>query len=152
MTHYIKPTSAITGVRKVEATYTATSRETAGFCDVGMLGAWSIIEPDVGFSYPGGFGWRHNTDNQRSATGRLYSARFDPLRRWSLTFDALTNDESITIDEMLRYSGGARQVFVRRGDLPTGKDALLGLVSAGRDMEARNVTHRQQALTFEEFI
>jgi hypothetical protein len=117
-----------------------------------MLGAWSIIEPDVGFSYPGGFGWRHNTDNQRSATGRLYSARFDPLRRWSLTFDALTNDESITIDEMLRYSGGARQVFVRRGDLPTGKDALLGLVSAGRDMEARNVTHRQQALTFEEFI
>ena len=152
MTHYIKPSSAVAGVRKIEATYTATSRETAGFCDVGMLGAWSIIEPAVGFSYPGGYGWRPNTDNQRSATGRPYSARFDPLRQWQLTFDVLTNDESMTVDEMLRYSGGARQVFVRRGDLPVGKDGLLALVSAPRSMESRTATHRQQALTFDEFI
>lgn len=152
MTHYWKPTNAVSGVRKIEATYDAASRVSAAFCDVGMLGAWSIIEPSVGFSYPGGFGWRHNTENQRTVTGRLYAARFEPTRRWQVTFDFLTNAESLTIDEMLRYSGGARQVFMVRGDLPVGKDAMLALVSAARDMESRTAELRQQALVFEEFI
>lgn len=152
MTHYWKPDSAVSGVRKIEATYDAPSRETATFCDVGNLGAWSIIEPSVGFSYPGGFGWRHNTENQRTVTGRFYAARFEPLRRWSITFDFLSNAESLTLDEMLRYSGGARQVFIRRGDLPVGKDAMLAVVSAQRDMESRTATLRQQSLTYDEFI
>ena len=152
MTHYIKPASIITGVRKIEATYDAASRVSAGFCDVGNLGAWGILEPSVGFSYPAGFGWRANTENQRTSAGRLYAARFDPLRRWSLTFDFLTNAESLLVDEMLRYSGGARQVFIRRGDLPAGMDAMLAIVAAGRDMESRTAERRQQALTFEEFI
>ena len=152
MTHYWKPDSAVSGVRKIEATYDAASRVSAAFCDVGMLGGWSSIEPDVGFSYPAGFGWRHNTENQRSATGRLYTARFEPLRKWSLMFDWLSNSESMVVDEMLRYSGGARQVFVRRGDLPSGKDAMHAVLSAVRDAESRTPAVRQQALTFEEFI
>ena len=152
MTHYWKPDSAVSGVRKIEATYDAASRVSAGFCDVGMLGAWSIIEPNVGFSYPGGFGWLLNTENARTTTGRLYAARFDPLRRWSLTFDFLSNAESLTLDEMIRYSGGARQVFVRRGDLPTGKDAMLAILTPQRDMESRTASLRQQALTFDEFV
>lgn len=152
MTHYWKPDNAVASVRKVEATYNALSRVDAAFCDVGMLGAWSIIEPSVGLSYPGGFGWRHNTENQRTTTGRVYAARFDPTRRWDIAFDYLSNAESLLIDEMLRYSGGARQVFIRRGDLPVGRDAMLALVSATRDMESRTPTLRQQAMTFEEFI
>ena len=152
MTHWWKPTSPVAGVRKIEATYSAASRVSAGFCDVGMLGAWPIIEPRVGFSYPGGYGWRLNNESARTTTGRLYSARFEPLRRWSLTFDFLSNAESMTIDEMIRYSGGARQVFVRRGDLPTGQDAMLAALSAPRDMESRTAALRQQSLTFDEFI
>lgn len=152
MTHYWRPDNVVSGVRKIEATYNAASRVSAGFCDVGMLGAWPIIEPSVGFSYPGGFGWRHNNETSRTTTGRLYSARFEPLRRWSLMFDFLSNNESLTIDEMIRYSGGARQVFVRRGDLPVGKDAMLALLSVPRDMEARTMELRQQALSFDEFI
>lgn len=152
MIHVWKPASPIAGVRKIEATYNAASRESSTFCDVGMLGAWSIIEPSVGFSYPGGFGWRHNIELARTTTGRPYGARFEPLRRWSMTFDFLTNAERMTIDEMIRYSGGARQVFVRRGDLPTGQDAMLALLSATRDMEARTADRWQQSLTFDEFI
>jgi hypothetical protein len=152
MSHFWKPGAAVTGVRKLEATYAATSRIAAGFCDVGTIGAWPIIEPNVGFAYPAGFGWRHNTENQRTPTGRVYSAGFDPSRRWSLELDFLTNDESMIIDEMLRYSRGARQVFIRRGDLPTGKDAMFALVSTTRDMESRTATHRRQVFTFDEFI
>lgn len=152
MTHYWKPTSAVAGVRKIEATYDAASRVTAGFCDVGMLGAWSIIEPNVGFSYPGGYGWLLNNESARTTVGRLYSARFEPLRRWSLAFDFLSNSEAMTIDEMIRYSGGARQVFVRRGDLPAGQDAMLAIVTPVRDLESRTATIRQQSMTFDEFI
>lgn len=152
MTHYWKPASAVSGVRKIEATYDAASRVSAGSCDVGMLGAWPLIEPNVGFSYPGGFGWRHNTENARTTTGRIYSARFEPLRRWSLIFDFLSASERMTIDEMIRYSGGARQVFVRRGDLPAGQDAMLALLSTQRDMEARTAALYQQPMTFDEFI
>lgn len=152
MIHFAKPDSPIEGVRKVEATYDAASRESAGFCDVATLGAWPIIEPDVGFVYPAGFGWQHNRESQRTPAGRRYTARFDPTRRWNLSFDFLSNDESMIIDEMLRYSGGARQVFVHRGDLPAGKNAMHALVTAGRDMESRTGELRQQALNFEEFI
>lgn len=152
MTHFWRPTNAVSGVRKIEATYDAASRVSAGFCDVGMLGAWSLFEPSVGFSYPGGYGWRLNNENARTTVGRLYAARFEPLRRWSLTFDFLSNSEAMTIDEMIRYSGGARQVFVRRGDLPDGQDSMLAVVSASRDMESRTSTLRQQSLTFDEFI
>ena len=152
MTHYWKPDTPVAGVRKIEATYDAASRVSAAFCDVGMLGAWSIVEPSVGFSYPGGHGWRPNTENARTVTGRLYTARFEPLRKWSLTFDYLTNAEAAIIDEMIRYSGGARQVFVRRGDLPAGRDAMLAAMNAPRDMEWRTADRSQQALTFEEFI
>lgn len=152
MTHYWKPSSPVAGVRKIEATYDAASRVSAGFCDVGMLGAWSIIEPNVGFAYPGGYGWLLNTENSRTTTGRLYSARFEPLRRWSLTFDYLSNDESMTLDEMVRYSGGARQVFVHRGDLPTGKDSMLAILTPTRDIESRTATLRQASFTFDEFV
>ena len=152
MTHYYKPSSPIAGVRKIEATYDAASRVTATFCDVGMLGAWGIIEPNVGFSYPGGYGWLLNNENARTTTGRLYAARFEPLRRWSLTFDFLSNSEAMTLDEMLRYSGAARQVFVRRGDLPAGQDAMLAVVNPIRDTESRTAALRQMAMTFDEFI
>lgn len=152
MTHYWRPNSAVAGVRKIEATYDAVSRVTAGFCDVGMLGAWPVIEPNVGFSYPGGFGWQLNNETSRTTTGRFYGARFEPLRRWSLIFDFLSNSESMTLDEMIRYSGGARQVFVRRGDLPAGKDAMLAIATPLRDMESRTASLRQQSLTFDEFI
>lgn len=151
MTAYHKMASQLTTVRSLEVTFDATSRVSAGFCDVGMIGAWPIIEPSVGFSYPGGYGWRHNTNNQTTTAGRMYTARFDPMREWSLEFDFLTNDEANTIDEMNRYAGGARQVFVRRGDLPTGKDAMLALLSA-RSTQSRTATRRQAPLTFEEFI
>lgn len=152
MTWYWKPSAAVAGVRKVEVTFDAASRVSAAFCDVGMLGAWPIIEPSVGFSYTSTRGWRPNTENARTTTGRPYTARFDPLRRWSLMFDYLSTSEAETIDEMLRYSGGARQVFVRRGDLSTGKDSMLAIVSAPRDMEDRTATLNQQSLTFDEFI
>lgn len=152
MTHYWKPNAAVALVRKVEATYNAASRVSAGFCDVGMLGAWPLIEPSVGFSYPGGYGWLLNNENSRTTTGRLYAARFEPLRRWSLTFDYLSNAEAMTIDEMIRYSAGSRQVFVRRGDLPAGQDAMLAVATPVRDMESRTATLRQQSLTFDEFI
>ena len=153
MTHYWKPTNPVSGVRKIEATFDAASRVTATFCDVGTLGAWGIIEPSVGFAYPASFGWRHNNETKATAAGRFYTARFDPMRRWSLSFDWLSNAESMILDEMLRYSGGARQVFIRRGDLPTGKDAMHALVTASnRGMESRTSTLRQQALTFNEFI
>lgn len=152
MTHYWKPNAAVPLVRKVEATYDAASRVSATFCDVGMLGAWPIIEPNVGFSYPGGYGWLLNNETARTTTGRLYAARFEPLRRWALTFDFLSNSEAAVIDEMIRYSAGARQVFVRRGDLDAGKDAMLAVVTPVRDMESRTATLRQQALTFDEFI
>ena len=152
MMHYGKPSSPITGVRKIEATYDAASRVSATFSDVGMLGAWGIIEPSVGFAYPAGFGWRHNTENQRTSAGRLYTARFEPFRRWNLALDFLTNAESLLIDEFLRYSGGGRQVLVRRGDLPVGQDAMLAIATASRDMESRTSTLRQQALSLEEFI
>jgi len=152
MTHYWKPTNAVAGVRKIEATYDAASRVSAGFCDVGNLGAWSIIEPNVGFSYPAGYGWQLNNESARTTTGRFYSARFEPLRRWQLIFDFLSNSEAMTIDEMVRYSGGSRQVFVRRGDLPAGRDAMLAVITPVRDMESRTATLRQQALTFDEFI
>lgn len=152
MTHYWRPSSPVSGVRKIEATYDAASRVSATFCDVGNLGAWSIIEPNVGFSYPGGYGWLLNNEAARTTVGRLYTARFEPLRRWSLAFDFLSNSEAMTIDEMIRYSGGARQVFVRRGDLPAGKDAMLALVTPVRDLESRTATLRQQSMTFDEFI
>lgn len=152
MTHYIKPSTAISGVRKLEATYVATSRTSASFADIGMLGAWPIIEPSVGFSYPGGYGWRLNNETARTTTGRVYSARFEPLRRWSIVFDFLTTSDAAALDEMLRYSGGARQVFIRRGDLPVGKNAMLALVTAPRDLEWQTGELLQQALTFEEFI
>lgn len=152
MTHYWKPSSPVAGVRKVEATYDAASRVSATFCDVGNLGAWGIIEPSVGFSYPGGYGWLLNNESARTTTGRLYAARFEPLRRWQLAFDFLTNSEAMIIDEMIRYSAGARQVFVRRGDLPTGQDAMLAVITPVRDMESRTASLRQQSLTFDEFI
>lgn len=152
MTHYWKPGSPVAGVKKIEATYDAASRVSAGFCDVGNFGAWSIIEPSVGFSYPGGYGWLANNEVSRTTTGRLYAARFEPLRRWQLAFDFLTNSEAMTIDEMIRYSAGARQVFVRRGDLPAGKDAMLAVVNAVRDMESRTAELRIQSMTFDEFI
>lgn len=152
MTWFWKPDAAVASVRKVEVTFDATSRVSAGFCDVGMIGAWSIMEPNVGFSYPGGYGWRQNNESARTTTGRLYTARFEPSRRWSLIFDYLSNSEAEQFDEMIRYSGGARQVFVRRGDLPTGKDAMLAVLSVPRDMEARTATLNQQSLTFDEFI
>lgn len=152
MTHYWKPDAAVSGVRKIEATYDAASRVSAGFCDVGMLGAWPILEPSVGFSYPAGYGWLTNTESSRTSTGRLYTARFEPLRRWSLTFDFLSNAEAALFDEMTRYLGGSRQMFIRRGDLPSGKDSMLAIATASRDIESRTPTIRQQTLTFEEFI
>lgn len=152
MTHYWKPSNAVSGVRKIEATYNATSRASAGFCDVGMLGGWTIIEPNVGFAYPGGYGWLLNNETARTTTGRVYAARFEPLRRWALSFDFLSNAEAMSLDEMIRYSGASRQVFVRRGDLPAGQDAMLAFVNASRELESRTAELRQLSLTFEEFI
>lgn len=152
MTYYWKPDSPVSGVRKIEFTFDAASRVSAGFCDVGMVGAWSIMEPNVGFSYPGGYGWRHNTESARTPTGRLYTAGFEPLRQWSMTFDFLSNAEAALFDEMIRYSRGARQVFVHRGDLPAGKDSMLAVLTVPRAMEASTATLNQQSLTFDEFI
>lgn len=151
MVSYHKMDTELTTVRSLEVTFDAASRVSAGFCDVGTIGAWPIIEPSVGFSYPGGDGWRHNTNSQTTTAGRMYTARFDPMREWSLEFDFLTNDEANALSEMNRYAGGARQVFVRRGDLPTGKDAMHALLSA-RPFQSRTATRRQAPLTFEEFI
>lgn len=151
MVHYIRLDAALTNVRRMDVTFDAISRETLGFCDVGQVGAWPIIEPNVNFSYPAGYGWKTNTNTQTTSAGRLYTARFDPMRRWSLDFDYLSNDESMVIDEMTRYSGGARQVFVVRGDLPTSKDAMHALVEA-RDIRSRTPTLRQAPLSFNEFI
>lgn len=151
MMHFVEVDPPVTA-RKLIATYDAESRVASGFCDVGTLGAWSTFAPYIGFSYPAGYGWMLNNEKGRTPAGRLYSARFEPMRKWSLQFDGLTNAESMIVDEMIRYSGGARQVFVCRGDLPAGKNAMLAVVEAQRDIESRNATHRQQALTFEEFI
>jgi hypothetical protein len=151
MSWYLKLDTATTA-RKVEITYTPTSRIASGFCDVGSVGAWSIIEPAVGFSYPAGFGWIPSAETAQTPGGRVYTARFEPRRRWQLAFEMLTNSESLLVDEMLRYSGGARQVFVRRGDLPVGRDAMHALVSASRDIESVIASHRSAPLTFEEFI
>lgn len=151
MTHYAEVDPPVTA-RKVRATYNAASRVSAGFCDVSCLGVWPRIEPSIGFSYPAGFGWVLNNESGRTPAGRLYTARFEPMRRWSLQFDGLTNDESLVIDEMLRFAGGARQVFIKRGDLPVGKDAMLAVVTPGRDMESRTHEIRQQSMTFDEFI
>ena len=151
MLHYAEVDPPVTA-RKLEATYDAPSRTAAGFCDIASLGAWPVIAPYVGFSYPGGFGWMLNNENGRTPVGKLYTARFEPMRKWSLSFDGLTNAESLIISEMLRYAGGARQVLVKRGDLPIGRDAMLAVVTADRDIESRNHEIRQVALTFEEFI
>ena len=78
-----KLAAAVSG-QKVTIEFDATSRATAGFCDVAHIGIWEIIEPNIGFAYPGNFGWRLNTQNQRTPAGRLYTSRFDPLRRWTL--------------------------------------------------------------------
>lgn len=138
--------------KKLVVDFDAVSRAAATFFDVASIGAWETISPSVGFAYPGGFGWKLNNESQTTIAGRTYTARFEPKRRWSIVFDFLSNADSLQIDEMIRYSGGARQVLIQRGDLPTGKDAMLALVSPSRDMESRTATLRQQALTFEEFI
>lgn len=151
MIHQIKLDTQLTNVRKLVADYDAASRETAGFCDVGTLGAWKVIEPNVGFSYPGGYGWKTNMESQTTTAGRRYNARFDPMRRWTLIFDFLTNSEAMSVDEMIRYSGGARQVLVCRGDLPSGMDAMHATLEA-RDITSRTASLRQAPLTFEEFI
>ncbi len=157
MFHYRRLASEVTGVRKIELTVDAVSRGTlvdaAKFCDVGFLGAWQeLIDPDVGYAYPAGFGWPPRNENARTATGRLYSARFEPYRKWTLALDFLSNAESLIIDEMIRYTGGGRQMLVRRGDLPAGKDAMLAIVTTARDMESRTGERRQQPFTFNEFI
>ena len=157
MFHYYRPSSPVSGVRKIELTVDAVSRETLDdafkFCDVGYLGAWEqLLEPDVGYAYPAGFGWPPRNENARTATGRLYSARFEPYRKWSLALDFLSNAESLNVDEMIRYTGGGRQMMVRRGDLPAGKDGMLAIVTTPRDMESRTGTIRQQSFTFNEFI
>ena len=138
--------------RKMEVFFLATSRSDDGFCDVGTVGAWPKVEPNVGFTYPAGYGWRTNTENNRTPAGKLYTARFDPIRRWSLAFDALSNDESMILDELVRYAGGARQVFVKRGDLPDGKNAMHAIPLRSRDIDSITATLRQAAFTFEEFI
>lgn len=138
--------------RKMEVYFLATSRADDGFCDVGTVGAWPKVEPNVGFAYPAGFGWRTNTENNRTPAGKLYTARFDPLRRWSLSFDALSNAESLLFDEFVRFGGGARQVFVKRGDLPEGKNAMHAIQLRGRDIDSITATLRQASFTFEEFI
>ena len=52
-----KLAAAVSG-QKVTIEFDATSRATAGFCDVAHIGIWEIIEPNIGFAYPGNFGWR----------------------------------------------------------------------------------------------
>lgn len=151
MAHYIKLDAALTNVRSMSVTFDAISRANLSFCDVGQVGAWPIIEPNVNFIYPAGYGWQTNNNTQTTSAGRLYTARFDPMRRWSMDFDFLSNDEAEILDEMVRYSGGARQVFVVRGDLPASKDAMHALVEA-RDIRSRTPTIRQAPLNFNEFI
>lgn len=138
--------------RKMRVTIDAPSRISAAFCDVATIGAWAVISPAVGFSYPADFGWKLNNERDDTPAGRTYTARFEPMRRWTLEFDALTNAESMAFDEMVRVSGGARQVFIRRGDLPAGYDAMHALVTPERGAQSRNATHRQMSLTFDEFI
>lgn len=153
MIHVQKLDTAVSA-RKLRIDFQATSRvvDGVGFFDVGNVGAWSIFEPDIGFAYPANFGWILNTQNAKTPAGRLYTSRFEPVRRWSLQFDTLTNNESMSLDEMVRYSGGARQMLARRGDLPAGKDAMLCVMTALRDIESVTPTRRQWSATLEEFI
>jgi len=151
MTHWKRPSSTITA-RKLVVNYVATNRVTAGFFDVGNIGAWPIIEPSVGIAYPAGFGWDANNGIKETTAGKRYTARFDPLRRWSFIFDALSNDESMELDEMIRYSGGARQIFARRGDLPSGKDAMHCLVQSAREIESATPEIRGLSMALKEFI
>lgn len=151
MTHYVRVSPPV-AARQVRIDFDATSRADAGFFDVGNIGAWSAFEPAVGLAYPAKYGWRTNKQDQRTSAGRLYTTRFEPMRRWSLVFDALTDVDSARLDEMIRYTGGSRQVFVRRGDLPVGRDAMLAIIAADGDMDA--VAHQlyQYTLLLEEFI
>lgn len=151
MTHWKRPSSAITA-RKLIVNYSAPSRVSAGFFDVGLIGAWPVIEPSVGLAYPADFGWMANAGRKKTAAGRTYTARFDPMRRWRFIFDALTNADSLEIDELIRYSGGARQIFARRGDLPAGKDAMHCLLQSARPIGSLTAAIRQSTLELEEFI
>ncbi|MEM6413202.1 MAG: hypothetical protein AAF720_00910 [Pseudomonadota bacterium] len=151
MVYYVKLNAAV-DTSKCELTLDAPSRVTQGFLDVGNLGLWPIWEPQRGFAYPASYGWVLNTENAKTPAGRLFTNRFDPFREWSLTFDTLTNQEAGQVEELIRYSGGARQVFVRRGDLEPSKDAMLCVVTRLRPIDSRTATLRQFSGTFEEFI
>lgn len=146
-----RPNAAVTA-RKLRIDFAAPSRADATFFDVSNVGAWSILDPAIGFAYPAGFGWTANTQNIKTPAGRVYTQRFEPFRRWSLAFDTLSNSDSLEFDELVRYTGGARQSLVRRGDLPVGKDAMLCLIASLREIESLTPSVRQFTATFEEFI
>lgn len=137
---------------KLVVDWNATSRASAGFVDVGSVGAWTAYDPNIGFAYPANFGWQPNNEVQRTSAGRIYTSRYEPYRRWTLLFDTLSNNESMSFDEMVRWAGGARQCFVRRGDLPAGKNAMLCLLTNVKDTESVTPEVREASATFEEFI
>lgn len=153
MTHW-KRTDVTYSARKLKIDLNAMSRSTPDFefCDVGMAGAWPVFDPRVGFAYPAGFDWIANTGSNKTTAGRLYTARFEPLRRWSFVFDTVGNDESMEFSEMIRYSGGARQIFARRGDLPAGKDAMHCLIENSREIQSVTPEIRGLTMALKEFI
>lgn len=149
---WARPPAPVAGVRSALFSFVAASRATAGFCDVASVGLWDLFEPRVGASYPAGFGWLPNIESERTPAGRLYTSRYEPMRRWSLDLEWLSNAESLTLDELNRRSGGALPVFVRRGDLPAGKDAMHALLTVNRLTESITPELRSVSATFDEFI
>lgn len=150
MTVLDKLSSPVTA-RTLRINLDGASRSAAGFYDVSSVGAWRLIEPNVGAAYPAEFAWIPKNDNVATPAGRVYTARFEPLRQWSLAFDALTNDVSLEIDELVRYAAGSRQVLVARGDLPAGKNTMHALMT-GRAIQSVTAERRSFAATFNEFI
>jgi len=151
MIYTLKLNSPVTA-RKLRVTFSAPSRTTQGFFDVGNIWAGPIIEPNVGFIYPASYGWMPQRDSSTTPAGRLYTSRFEPLRRWNVTFDALGNTEAMTLDEVVRYSALSRQLLFRRGDLPSGKDSMLCVISNARDIDSITAEIRRLSLRLEEFI
>lgn len=138
--------------RRAVFTFAAASRVDRGFFDVSSLGLWPVRNPEIGLAYPADAGWIRADLTQRTASGRVYSTRYDPRRAWSLVFDALTTDDADWIDELSRYAGGGRQILAKRCDLPAGRDCMLARLVNDVALGWVSPSRRQASLSLEEFI
>jgi hypothetical protein len=138
--------------RKVRITFDLPSRTTETFSDVEYIGLWTKFSPQVGLAYPAGYGWVLPTEIQEAPSGRRYTSGFEPFRRWSMVFDQISTDDGLTFDEMVRRNGRTFPIFVKRGDLPAGKNAMIAVIDSPGENEFVTPEELERTITVLEFI